>query len=147
MGLLGVRRLQAQAWPQPHLHPSSQLAPLPLKGRPLFPAALWLARRSIPRGEQRLMGVCVSEQMAYCRHIGVEFMFINDLEQCQWIRQKFETPGVMQFTSEEKRTLLARLVRSTRCGLCGDGGRAGHRAGPSPQECGMPQPWQWRWPM
>ena len=52
--------------------------------------------------------------MAYCQHIGVEFMFINDLEQCQWIRQKFETPGVMQFTNEEKRTLLARLVRSTR---------------------------------
>ncbi|XP_037693179.1 2-oxoglutarate dehydrogenase, mitochondrial isoform X1 [Choloepus didactylus] len=53
-------------------------------------------------------------EMAYCQHIGVEFMFINDLEQCQWIRQKFETPGVMQFTNEEKRTLLARLVRSTR---------------------------------
>ncbi|KAK2497341.1 hypothetical protein MC885_007621 [Smutsia gigantea] len=53
-------------------------------------------------------------EMAYCQHIGVEFMFINDLEQCQWIRQKFETPGIMQFSSEEKRTLLARLVRSTR---------------------------------
>ncbi|XP_067857423.1 2-oxoglutarate dehydrogenase complex component E1 isoform X4 [Heptranchias perlo] len=53
-------------------------------------------------------------EMSYCQHIGVEFMFINDLEQCQWIRQKFETPGVMQFTNEEKRTLLARLVRSTR---------------------------------
>ncbi|XP_030626083.1 oxoglutarate (alpha-ketoglutarate) dehydrogenase a (lipoamide) isoform X1 [Chanos chanos] len=53
-------------------------------------------------------------EMAYCQHIGVEFMFINDLEQCQWIRQKFERPGVMQFTLEEKRTLLARMVRSTR---------------------------------
>ncbi|MEQ2175196.1 hypothetical protein GOODEAATRI_015603 [Goodea atripinnis] len=53
-------------------------------------------------------------EMAYCQHIGVEFMFINDLEQCQWIRQKFETPGVMKFTLEEKRTLLARMVRSTR---------------------------------
>jgi 2-oxoglutarate dehydrogenase E1 component len=41
-------------------------------------------------------------------------MFINGVEQCQWIRQKFETPGVMQFSSEEKRTLLARLVRSMR---------------------------------
>lgn len=41
-------------------------------------------------------------------------MFINDVEQCQWIRQKFETPGVMQFSTEEKRTLLARLVRSMR---------------------------------
>ncbi|KAK1892247.1 2-oxoglutarate dehydrogenase mitochondrial [Dissostichus eleginoides] len=53
-------------------------------------------------------------EMAYCQHIGVEFMFINDLEQCQWIRQKFEVPGVMQFDLEEKRTLLARMVRSTR---------------------------------
>uniref|UniRef100_A0A667X938 2-oxoglutarate dehydrogenase complex component E1 n=1 Tax=Myripristis murdjan TaxID=586833 RepID=A0A667X938_9TELE len=53
-------------------------------------------------------------EMAYCQHIGVEFMFINDLEQCQWIRQKFERPGVMQFSLEEKRTLLARMVRSTR---------------------------------
>lgn len=60
------------------------------------------------------MGLCVFVQMAYCQHIGVEFMFINDLDQCQWIRQKFETPGVMQFTPEEKRTLLARMIRSTR---------------------------------
>ncbi|XP_053161746.1 2-oxoglutarate dehydrogenase-like, mitochondrial isoform X3 [Hemicordylus capensis] len=50
----------------------------------------------------------------YCQHIGLEFMFINDVEQCDWIRQKFETPGVMKFTNDEKRTLLARLVRSTR---------------------------------
>lgn len=55
-----------------------------------------------------------SSQSTYCQHIGLEFMFINDVEQCQWIRQKFETPGVMQFSSEEKRTLLARLVRSMR---------------------------------
>uniref|UniRef100_A0A8C7R2A6 2-oxoglutarate dehydrogenase complex component E1 n=1 Tax=Oncorhynchus mykiss TaxID=8022 RepID=A0A8C7R2A6_ONCMY len=34
-------------------------------------------------------------EMAYCQSIGVEFMFINDLEQCQWIRQKFERPGVI----------------------------------------------------
>ncbi|XP_035255943.1 2-oxoglutarate dehydrogenase-like, mitochondrial [Anguilla anguilla] len=53
-------------------------------------------------------------EMSYCGHIGVEFMFINNLEQCQWIRRKFETPGIMRFTNEEKRTLLARLVRSTR---------------------------------
>ncbi|XP_067828627.1 2-oxoglutarate dehydrogenase-like, mitochondrial [Heptranchias perlo] len=50
----------------------------------------------------------------YCRHIGLEFMFINDVEQCQWIRQKFETPEILQFTNKEKRRLLARLVRSTR---------------------------------
>lgn len=53
-------------------------------------------------------------QAAYCQHIGVEFMFINDVQQCKWIRQKFETPGIMQFSSEEKRTLLGRMIRSTR---------------------------------
>ncbi|KAK2852628.1 hypothetical protein Q7C36_007829 [Tachysurus vachellii] len=53
-------------------------------------------------------------EASYCGHIGVEFMFINNIEQCQWIRQKFETPGIMKFTDREKRTLLARLVRSTR---------------------------------
>nr|XP_015830891.2 2-oxoglutarate dehydrogenase complex component E1 isoform X2 [Nothobranchius furzeri] len=53
-------------------------------------------------------------ETAYCQHIGVEFMFINDVEQCKWIRQKFETPGIMQFTLEEKRTLLSRMIRSTR---------------------------------
>ncbi|PKU34619.1 hypothetical protein llap_15077 [Limosa lapponica baueri] len=56
----------------------------------------------------------VMQLNTYCQHIGLEFMFINDVEQCQWIRQKFETPGVMKFTNEEKRTLLARLVRSMR---------------------------------
>ncbi|XP_039294155.1 2-oxoglutarate dehydrogenase, mitochondrial [Nilaparvata lugens] len=50
---------------------------------------------------------------AYCRHIGVEFMFINSLEQCNWIRQKLETPGIMEMDKDEKRLLLARLTRAT----------------------------------
>lgn len=49
----------------------------------------------------------------YCRHIGVEFMFINNLEQCDWLKKRFEMPGVMALTNEEKRTLVKRLIRST----------------------------------
>uniref|UniRef100_A0A8C1RKM3 oxoglutarate dehydrogenase (succinyl-transferring) n=1 Tax=Cyprinus carpio TaxID=7962 RepID=A0A8C1RKM3_CYPCA len=63
------------------------------------------------KGKQNLLGMF---QTSYCGHTGVEFMFINNMEQCQWIRQKFETPGIMMFSDREKRTLLARLVRSTR---------------------------------
>lgn len=37
-------------------------------------------------------------------------MFINDLEQCQWIWQKFEIFGIMQFINEEKWILLVRFV-------------------------------------
>jgi len=48
----------------------------------------------------------------YCRHVGVEYMFINNLEQCQWIREKFETPGIMELSVEKKKTLLARMTRS-----------------------------------
>ncbi|GFS65743.1 2-oxoglutarate dehydrogenase, mitochondrial [Trichonephila inaurata madagascariensis] len=50
----------------------------------------------------------------YCGHIGIEYMFINSQEQCTWIRKKFETPGIMNFTKEQKRLLMARLIRSTK---------------------------------
>lgn len=50
----------------------------------------------------------------YCKHIGVEYMFINNLEQCQWIREKFETPNIMDLSRDQKRLLLARLTRSTK---------------------------------
>ena len=49
---------------------------------------------------------------AYCRHIGVEFMFINSLEQCNWIRQKMEPPGISNMDSETKRLILGRLTRA-----------------------------------
>ena len=41
-------------------------------------------------------------------------MFINHLEQCDWIKKRFETPSVMEMTNDEKRILMARLIRSTR---------------------------------
>jgi len=40
-------------------------------------------------------------------------MFIDNKAQCDWIRQRFETPGVMQLRRQEKRTLMKRLLRST----------------------------------
>lgn len=80
-------------------------------------------------------------QSTYCQHIGLEFMFINDVEQCQWIRQKFETPGVMQFSSEEKRTLLARLVRSMRSGPQHHAGRPRWLEGLLQGRTGCPRPW------
>lgn len=66
-------------------------------------------------------------------------MFINDVEQCQWIRQKFETPGVMQFSSEQKRTLLARLVRSMRSGPQHYPGQPECLQGPAPGLYNMSQ--------
>ncbi|XP_034824376.2 2-oxoglutarate dehydrogenase complex component E1 isoform X2 [Maniola hyperantus] len=50
---------------------------------------------------------------AYCNNIGIEFMFINSLEQCNWIRQRMEPPNVTKMNNDQKRLILARLTRST----------------------------------
>lgn len=50
---------------------------------------------------------------AYCNKIGVEFMFINSLEQCNWIREKFESPNAINYSNDEKRLILARVTRAT----------------------------------
>lgn len=51
-------------------------------------------------------------EYAYCRHIGVEYMFINSLDQCNWIRKRMETPGCLDMNTEAKRLILARLTRA-----------------------------------
>lgn len=53
-------------------------------------------------------------QSTYCRSIGLEYMFINNLEKCNWIRQKFESPGAGILTKEAKQRTLKRLIRATR---------------------------------
>uniref|UniRef100_A0A8C3CMA4 2-oxoglutarate dehydrogenase-like, mitochondrial n=1 Tax=Cairina moschata TaxID=8855 RepID=A0A8C3CMA4_CAIMO len=55
----------------------------------------------------------------YCQHIGLEFMFINDVEQCQWIRQKFETPGVMKIVALFEDFLARKWSSEKRFGLEG----------------------------
>ncbi|XP_030747963.1 2-oxoglutarate dehydrogenase-like, mitochondrial isoform X2 [Sitophilus oryzae] len=51
-------------------------------------------------------------ELAYCRHIGIEYMHINDVEQCNWIRENFETPNVVMLKKPEKKLLLKRLARA-----------------------------------
>ena len=50
----------------------------------------------------------------YCSKIGVEYMFLNNLHQCKWIRNKFETPGALDMSADEKRLTMKRLIRSTK---------------------------------
>ncbi|XP_067937510.1 2-oxoglutarate dehydrogenase complex component E1-like [Watersipora subatra] len=63
--------------------------------------------------ELRLEDIISRLEDVYCRSIGIEYMFINDLERCNWLRKRFETPGCMTLSHDEKRTLIARLVRSS----------------------------------
>ena len=53
-------------------------------------------------------------ESAYCNHIGCEYAFINDAVKVDWIKRKFETPDSLRFGEQERRLILARLIRATR---------------------------------
>ena len=41
-------------------------------------------------------------------------MFINNFEQCDWIRKQFEPPGVTRLSDDEKLLAWQRLLRATK---------------------------------
>ncbi|XP_026471313.1 2-oxoglutarate dehydrogenase, mitochondrial-like [Ctenocephalides felis] len=51
-------------------------------------------------------------EKVYCGYIGAEYMHINSMEICQWIRKRLEPPGIINPTKEEKKLLLSRLSRA-----------------------------------
>ena len=51
-------------------------------------------------------------QDIYCGSVGVEYTHIPDREQCDWIRERLEKPNRINFSLEEKRMILDRLVWS-----------------------------------
>eukprot|EP00126_Sphaerothecum_destruens_P007128 Sdes_comp19697_c0_seq1m11614 len=50
----------------------------------------------------------------YCSTIGFEYMHIYDRDQCNWIREKIELEQKFKFSNEQKKTILARLIRADR---------------------------------
>ncbi|KAK9759310.1 2-oxoglutarate dehydrogenase C-terminal [Popillia japonica] len=49
---------------------------------------------------------------AYCRHITVEYGHLNSMAQCEWLKKRFEPPGVTKLSKDLKRLTLARVIRS-----------------------------------
>jgi 2-oxoglutarate dehydrogenase E1 component len=41
-------------------------------------------------------------------------MYINNIEKCEWIRKRFESPNSMELTQIEKQRTLKRLIRATK---------------------------------
>ncbi|ORX62762.1 oxoglutarate dehydrogenase, E1 component [Hesseltinella vesiculosa] len=48
----------------------------------------------------------------YCGSIGIEYLYIQDHEQCEWIRRRVETPQPYKYSTEEKKVILDRLIWS-----------------------------------
>ena len=45
--------------------------------------------------------------------VGIEYIHISDRVQCDWIRTKIEIPKAYDYSIEEKRMILDRLIWST----------------------------------
>lgn len=52
-------------------------------------------------------------ERVYCHKIGLEFMFMTDTHQVNWLKEKFEAPDAHEFSKDEKLLILERLTRAT----------------------------------
>jgi 2-oxoglutarate dehydrogenase E1 component len=49
-------------------------------------------------------------QEIYTGTVGVEYMHIHDVEQCNWIRERFETPEAFEWSTAKRERVLERLL-------------------------------------
>ena len=59
-----------------------------------------------------LRDIIQSLRNVYCSSIGIEYTHVPSREQCDWLRKRFEVPKRYQFSVEEKRMILDRLIWS-----------------------------------
>lgn len=63
--------------------------------------------------KMKLSDIIERLNFAYCKHIGSEFVHINNFEERQFIKKSLETQGIMNMSAEQKLRTLKRLVRAT----------------------------------
>lgn len=64
------------------------------------------------RPRKTLRSILERLQEAYCGNIGYEYMHIPNRDQCNWLRERIETPQAVQYDNEQKRVMLDRLAWS-----------------------------------
>ncbi|KZV92557.1 2-oxoglutarate dehydrogenase, E1 component [Exidia glandulosa HHB12029] len=64
-------------------------------------------RQSMTLGE--IISTC---KRIYCGAIGIQYIHIPEKEQCDWIRERVEVPKPWNYTVEEKKMILDRLIWS-----------------------------------
>ncbi|KAG8740208.1 2-oxoglutarate dehydrogenase E1 component [Ceratobasidium sp. 414] len=62
--------------------------------------------------EMTLRGIIRTCEEIYCSSIGFQYIHIPDKDQCDWIRERVEIPRPYNYTTEEKRMILDRLMWS-----------------------------------
>lgn len=59
---------------------------------------------------REIIAVC---EKIYCSHMGIEYIHIPSREKCDWLRERIEIPTPYQYSSDEKRQILDRLIWSS----------------------------------
>jgi len=71
------------------------------------------AGKEIGIGAAKLKDIIAFLKRTYCRSIGVEYLFIRDLEIAKWLQDRFEsTQNTPNYSREEKAFILTKLQRS-----------------------------------
>ena len=65
------------------------------------------------REKMTLREVIAACERIYCGSIGTEYIHIPDREKCDWIRMHVENPNPFQYSVDEKRRILDRLIWSS----------------------------------
>ncbi|MBN2615325.1 MAG: 2-oxoglutarate dehydrogenase E1 component [Bacteroidales bacterium] len=73
----------------------------------------FLAGNEVGLGPAKLKDIIAFLDETYCHSLGVEYMFIRDLEMVGWLRSYFEkTKNTPHYTVEEKKLILKKLRRA-----------------------------------
>ncbi len=71
------------------------------------------AGKEIGIGSAKLKDIVAFLEQTYCRAIGVEYLFIRDVEMVKWLQEKFEgSRNTPKYTNEEKIFILQKLQRA-----------------------------------
>lgn len=71
------------------------------------------AGKELGIGPKKLKDIITFVDQTYCRSIGVEYLFIRDLDMVHWLQDKFETSrNTPKYSKEEKVFILQKLQRA-----------------------------------
>ncbi|XP_076683094.1 2-oxoglutarate dehydrogenase complex component E1 isoform X2 [Andrena cerasifolii] len=65
-------------------------------------------KRSLPLKE-----ILMRLNQVYCGHLGLEYTYIHDLHELDWLRDKFEVPGAWELTAEHRKFIWMDVMRAS----------------------------------
>jgi 2-oxoglutarate dehydrogenase E1 component len=71
------------------------------------------AGSEIGLGSVKLRDIIAHLKDCYCKHIGVEYMYVRNPERIEWLRERLEAVNKKKFTEEEKKQFLGMASKAS----------------------------------